>query len=174
MIPLFRPTTADFRKWCKVYVGLAFDIVDLHKQYPNLVNDEDFKAAQKICRQYRVLLASLGKEERRILENTIMKNKAIHFSVKEERIAFDIIFGNWKEICFPGRKFQLKTVTKEQIGKRLKALREQCQFTRAYVADVIGISEATLKAYENGDRMLRFDVAYLLTQVYGVEMNTIV
>ena len=44
-------------------------------------------------------------------------------------------------------------------------------FTHAYVAAIIGISEATLKAYENGDRMLRFDIAYALARVYGVELG---
>ena len=31
----------------------------------------------------------------------------------------------------------------------------------------------TLKAYENGDRMLRFDVAYLLAQVYNEKLDTL-
>ena len=36
------------------------------------------------------------------------------------------------------------------------------------------ITEATLKAYENGDRMLRFDVAYLLVQVYDESLNSFI
>lgn len=170
-IPLFRPTTADFRKWCKEYVGLAFDLVKTYKQNPQMIDPEEYKAAQKICRQYKVLLASLDKYERQLFENRIMKSKAIHFSVKEERIAFSIIFDNWQEICFPGRKYQLKTITKEQIGEKIKALRIRSGYTRKNVADIIGISKPTLKAYENGDRMLRFDVAYQLVQVYGITFN---
>ena len=171
IFPLFRPTTADFRNWCKKYVGLAFDLVQTYKQNPQRIDPEEYKAAQKICRQYKVLLASLDKYERQLFENRIMKSKAIHFSVKEERVAFSIIFDNWQEICFPGRQYQLKTITKEQIGEKIKALRISSGYTRKNVADIIGISEPTLKAYENGDRMLRFDVAYLLTQVYGVSLN---
>ena len=83
----------------------------------------------------------------------------------------NIIFDNWQEICFPGRQYQLKTITKEQIGEKIKALRIRSGYTRKKVADIIEISEPTLKAYENGDRMLRFDVAYLLTQVYNVSLN---
>ena len=171
IIPLFRPTIADFRKWCKEYVGLAFGIVKTYKQNPQRIDPEEYKAAQKICRQYKVLLASLDKYERQLFENRIMKSKAIHFSVKEERIAFSIIFDNWQEICFPGRQYQLKTITKEQIGEKIKALRISSGYTRKNVADIIGISEPTLKAYENGDRMLRFDVAYLLAQVYGITLD---
>ena len=171
MIPLFRPTTADFRKWCHEYVGLAFDLVKTYEQNPLMMDPEKYEAAQKICRQYKVLLASLDKYERKLFENRIMKSKAIRFSVKEERIAFGIIFENWQEICFPGRKYQLKTITKEQIGEKIKVLRINCGYTRKQVADITGISEATLKAYENGDRMLRFDVAYLLIQVYETTLD---
>ncbi len=103
-----------------------------------------------------------------------MKSKAIRFSVKEERIAFGIILENWQEICFPGRKYQLKTITKEQIGEKIKALRISCGYTRKQVADITGICEATLKAYENGDRMLRLDVAYLLAQVYELGLNQLI
>ena len=170
-IPLFRPTTADFRKWCKEYVGLAFGIVKTYKQNPQRIDPEEYKAAQKICRQYKVLLASLDKYERKLFENRIMQNKAIRFSVKEERVAFGIIFENWQEICFPGRKYQLKTITKEQIGEKIKTLRIRNGYTRQQIADITGISAATLKAYENGDRMMRFDVAFLLMQVYGVAFD---
>ena len=168
---IFRPTTADFRNWCKRYVWLSFDIVIIYESSSLLVNRRDYEFARKIWMQYKVLLASLDKDTRTIFKNTIMSNKAIHYSDKEERIAFHIKFENWKEICFPERKYQLTPVTKEQIGEKIKTLRERKNFTRQYVADIIGISESTLKAYENGDRMLRFDVACLLAQVYQVSLD---
>ncbi|MBP5288945.1 MAG: helix-turn-helix transcriptional regulator [Clostridia bacterium] len=174
MIPLLRPTTADFRKWCHEYIGLAFHLVQTYERNPLPADEGDYKTAQRICRQYKVLLASLEKKERRLFENKIMKNKAIQFSSKEERIAFSVIFENWKEICFPGKKYQLKTITKEQIGEKIKALRINNGYTRKQVADITGISEATLKAYENGDRMLRFEVAYLLAQVYRGGLDELV
>lgn len=174
MIPFFRPTTADFRKWCHEYVGLAFDLVKTYEQNPLMLDPKEYEAAQKICRQYKVLIASLDKYERKLLEHRIMKNKAIRFSVKEKRIAFGVIFENWQEICFPGMKYQLKTITKEQVGAKIKALRISNGYTRKQVADITGISEATLKAYENGDRMLRFDVAYLLAQVYEIDLDQLI
>ena len=174
IIPLFRPTTANFRKWCKEYVGLAFDLVKTYEQNPLMLDAKEYGAAQKICRQYKVLLASLDKYERKLFENRIMKNKAIRFTVKEERIAFDVIFENWQEICFPGRRYQLKTITKEQIGEKIRALRIKNGYTRKHVADIIGISEATIRAYENGDRMLRLDVAYQLVQIYGETLDSII
>ena len=174
IIPIFRPTAADFRKWCKEYVGLAFDLVKTYERNPLMIDPEEYEAAQKICRQYKVLLASLDKYERKLFDNRIMKSKGISFSIKEERIAFGIIFENWQEICFPGRKYQLKTITKEQIGEKIKALRKNSGYTRKQVADITGISVPTLKAYENGDRMLRFDVVYLLAQVYGVSLDQLV
>ena len=174
IIPIFRPTTADFRKWCKEYVGLAFSIVQTHEKYPLLGREEEHAAAKKLCRQYKVLLASLDNDTRQIFENTIMKNKAIHFSVKEERIAFSTIFRHWQEICFPENKHPLNSISKEQVGARLKELRIMNGYTRQQIADITGIGVPTLKSYENGDRMIRLDAAYLLAQVYGVSVNGIV
>lgn len=62
----------------------------------------------------------------------------------------------------------------EQIGEKIKSLRISSGYTRKQVADITGISVPTLKAYENGDRMLRFDVAYLLAQVYGTPLDQLV
>ena len=170
-IPLFRPTTADFRIWCKQYVGLSFSIVKAYEKDPLSMDTEEYKAAKKICRQYKVLLASLDKKQRKIFENTIMSKKAIHYSDKEERIAFSVIFGNWKEICFPENKFQLKTIDKKQLGERITALRKMNGYTREQVASFVGINAASLKAYENGERMMRFDVAYKLAQVYEISIG---
>lgn len=171
---LFRPTTADFRKWCHEYVGLAFSIVRTYERWPELSRKEEYEDAKKVCRQYRVLLASLGKEDRAIFERTLMSNKAVRFSVKEERMAFHNAFHNWQEICFPRRQHPVSTITKEQIGTRIKAIRVQRGYTRRFIADVIGISEATLKAYENGDRLLRLDVAYQLAQVYRMTVDQLI
>jgi len=121
-----------------------------------------------------VLLASLEKKERQIFENKIMKNEAIRYSVKEERIAFSIIFKNWKEICFPGTKYQLKTITKDQVGGKIKDHRISKGYTRKHIADITGINEATIKAYENGERMLRLDVAYLLAQIYDMDLDGLI
>jgi DNA-binding XRE family transcriptional regulator len=172
--PLFQPTTANFRKWCHEHVGLAFGIVQSYEQNPLLIDEGEYKAAKKICRQYKVLLASLEKKERQIFENKIMKNKAIRHSVKEERVAFSIIFKNWKEICFPGAKYKLRTITKEQSGSKLQSFRISSGYTRKQIADIIGISEPTLKAYESGERMLRLDVAYQLAQIYGTTIDHLI
>ena len=150
--------TKTIREFCLQNKGDLFDVSYMKDKYFEMV-------------PYKVLLASLDKYERKLFENRIMKSKAIRFSVKEERIAFSIIFDNWQEICFPGRQYQLKTITKEQVGEKIKALRISSGYTRKQVADITGISEATLKAYENGDRMMRFDVAFLLMQVYGVAFD---
>lgn len=171
---IFRPTTADFRKWCREYVGYAFDITRIYEQGSGIVAKDDYLEAKKICRQYKVLVASLESNKRTLFENKIMKNKAVQFSDKEERTAFLNIFDNWQEICFPERKYKLKTITKEEVGNRIKQLREEAGLTRTTVADILGISEATLKAYENGQRMLRLDVAYLLAQVYEIDLDQLI
>ena len=171
---IFRHTTADFRKWCHEYVGLAFSIVQTYERWPELFQKEEYEEAKKICRQYKVLLVSLNNYEREMLESKIVKKQVIHYSVREEWMAFLNIYHNWQEICFPKKNITVKTITKQEIGERIKAIRLQHGYTRALVADVIGISEATLKAYENGDRLLRLDVAYQLAQIYGTTVDKLI
>lgn len=89
-------------------------------------------------------------------------------------MAFLNIYHNWQEICFPKNNITVKTITKQEIGERIKAIRLQQGYTRALVADVIGVSETTLNAYENGDRLLRLDVAYQLAQIYGTTVDKLI
>ena len=175
MIPyVFRPTTADFWKWIHQYVLEAHLTVKMGNWDPKFSRTEDFAFAQKICRQYRTLLASLSKKERELVENKLIKGKVINFSDKEERIAFSNIFNDWQEICFPGGKNHLKRMSMEEFGAKITALREKNGYTRQHVADLLDINVATLKAYEYGNRMIRLDLADLLAQIYGVGLEELV
>ena len=71
-------------------------------------------------------------------------------------------------------KCQLKTIIKEQVGAKIKALRINNGYSRKEVADITGINETTLKAYENVERMRRLDVAYLLMQIYVTMLDEII
>ncbi len=175
MIPyVFRPTTADFWKWIHQYVLEAHLTVKMGNWDPKFSRTEDFAFAQKICRQYRTLLASLSKKERELVENKLIKGKVINYSDQEERIAFSDIFNDWQEICFPGGKNHLKRMSMEEFGAKITALRERKGYTRQHVADLLDINVATLKAYEYGNRMIRLDLAYLLAQIYGVGLEELV
>ena len=89
-------------------------------------------------------------------------------------MAFNNAFHNWQEICFPGRRSPISTITREYVSARIKTIWVQHGYTRKFVADLIGISEATLKAYENGDRLFQLDVAYQLAQIYGLAVDELI
>ena len=41
------------------------------------------------------------------------------------------------------------------------------------MADLVGISSATLRSHENDDVLVPFDVLYLILQIYGMDISWI-
>ena len=71
-----------------------------YEQNAPMLEPKKYEAALIICRQYKVLLASLDKYERKLFEHRIINSKAIRFFAEGDRIAFGIILKNWQEIFF--------------------------------------------------------------------------
>lgn len=59
------------------------------------------------------------------------------------------------------------------MGKALRKAREDLCLPRAQVARVIGVSAETLKAYENGKRILPFDVFYKSIHFLSFRIGTL-
>lgn len=57
----------------------------------------------------------------------------------------------------------------EEIGKRLKKLRESSSLTLKDVADKIGISSMTLSRYESNSRKVRINTLQEILKIYGVD-----
>lgn len=68
---------------------------------------------------------------------------------------------------------QLEEITNEEVGAAIKKAREYKCRSRKEVAELIGISQDTLKAYETGKRTLPFDVCYKLIQLYEFDIGII-
>ena len=63
----------------------------------------------------------------------------------------------------------MKTITKEQLGKRLAELRKRAGYTQAQVAENLGLSNETLSRLERGSQWTDFDTFLALAKLYRVE-----
>ena len=81
------------------------------------------------------------------------------------------IFHKWELGIAYSPLNQLKEITNEEVGSVIKKAREKYEYSRKEMADLIGINQETLKAYENGKRTLPFDVYYKLKQLLIIEIE---
>ncbi len=61
----------------------------------------------------------------------------------------------------------------EEIGKRLKELRDNLHLSQAYVAEQIGVSRSALVKMENNQRKVSSEELLLLARIYGVTTDYI-
>lgn len=57
--------------------------------------------------------------------------------------------------------------------KRIRDLREDCDFTQAYVAEYLGIKRQMYRRYETGETELPLRHLVSLTKLYGVSADYI-
>ena len=75
------------------------------------------------------------------------------------------LFNRWLEIVGNFKLNQLHEITNKEVGDAIRNAREFRSLNRVQVANIIGINQDTLKVYENGERILPFDVYYKLIQL---------
>ena len=81
---------------------------------------------------------------------------------------------NWSQICFPKHKLKLKSISKKEVGKAIKNQRLYHNMSLKFVADLLKISESTLKSYETGTRLTRLDVIYGLSQIFNMTIDDLI
>lgn len=59
----------------------------------------------------------------------------------------------------------------ENIGKRLKSLREKTRFTQEEIAKLLGVNRLVVTNIENESRKITADELYLLSKIYGLSME---
>ncbi len=124
---------------------------------------------------------NIGDQDEDIIEiytnKVISNNKSIgryHLIKFDTFNNLDAIMRNWSRICFPKHKLKLKSIDKVKIGKSIKEQRLYHGMSLKFVAELLHISEATLKSYEMGIRLVRLDVIYQLSQIYNMSIDDLV
>jgi DNA-binding transcriptional regulator YiaG len=174
---LFRNNETDFWKWCRHYLRNAKSIIN---SYDSIVstdyrinNIKKYKEAKEILEQYEILKCSLSDEQNELLEKSLINNEELKYNFKTFN-NLDEIMKNWSRICFPKHKLKLKSIDKIKIGKSIKEQRLYHDMSLKFVADLLNISEATLKGYEMGTRLVRLDVVYSLSQIYNMTIDELI
>lgn len=96
------------------------------------------------------------------MEESLINNKSFKYNIKTFN-NIDEIMRNWSRICFPKNKLKLKSISKIEVSKAIKNQRLSNDMSLKFVAELLHISEATLKSYEMGTRLVRLDVIYQLS-----------
>ena len=59
----------------------------------------------------------------------------------------------------------------ENLGRRLKNLREQTRFTQEETAKLLGVKRLVITNIENGTRKVTAEELYLFSKIYGLSME---
>jgi len=112
-------------------------------------------------------------EKNLLLEKVLINNESFKYNIKTFN-HIDQIMRNWSRICFPKHKLKLKSISKKEVGKAIKNQRLINNMSLKFVADLLKISESTLKSYEMGTRLVRLDVMYGLSQIYNIAIANLI
>jgi len=153
----FRNNETDFWNWCRHYLRRAKSVIKAYESIDStdyrIKNIKKYKEAKEILEQYEILKYSLSEEQNQLLEKSLINNKELKYNFDTFN-NLDEIMRNWSRICFPKHKLKLKSIDKKEIGKLIKEQRLYHGMSLRFVADLLNISEATLKSYETGKRWL--------------------
>ncbi|OHE45529.1 MAG: hypothetical protein A2102_01575 [Tenericutes bacterium GWF2_38_8] len=173
----FRNNDTDFWYWCRHVLKRANSIVRIHNQIGNvdfrIKNIRQYNEAKEIIQQYEILKYSLTEEQRQLLDKVLINNENFEYNITTFN-NIDEIMNNWSQICFPKHKLKLKSIDKLKIGKAIKNQRLLHAMSLKFVADLLQISESTLKSYEIGARLVRLDVIYALSQIFNMTIDDLI
>jgi DNA-binding XRE family transcriptional regulator len=173
----FRNNETDFWNWCRHYLRRAKSVIKAYDGIEStsyrIKNIKKYKEAKEIMEQYEVLKCSLSEEQNQLLEKSLINNVELKHNF-ETFNNLDAIMRNWSRICFPKHKLKLKSIDKVKIGKSIKEQRLYHGMSLKFMAELLHISEATLKSYEMGTRLVRLDVIYQLSQIYNISIDDLI
>jgi DNA-binding XRE family transcriptional regulator len=173
----FRNNETDFWNWCRHYLRRAKSVIKAYDSIDStsyrIKNTKKYKEAKEILEQYEILKCSLSDQQNQLLEKSLINNEELKHNF-ETFNNLDEIMRNWSRICFPKHKLKLKSIDKVKIGKSIKEQRLYHGMSLKFVAEHLHISEATLKGYEMGTRLVRLDVIYQLSQIFNMTIDELV
>lgn len=173
----FRNNETDFWNWCRHYLRRAKSIVRTYDKIGSadfrIKNIRQYHEAKEVLEQYEILKYSLTEEQKQLLEKLLIKNGCFSYDIRTFN-NIDVIMKNWSRICFPKHKPKLKSIDKKEIGKSIKDQRLYHGMSLKFVAELLHISEATLKSYEMGTRLVKLDVMYRLSQIYNITIDDLI
>ena len=108
-----------------------------------------------------------------MLDRFIKENKV---SLKDnEFLIYRITIDTWIDVVVNVPSNKLPELDIKEFGKRLKEARLRQDYSRKRAAKILGISEKSLQAYEEGNRTMTIAVFYKIYRLFSdfVSLNNI-
>lgn len=155
-------TDEDFELWIKTYNKARY-LIREYKYHFSIEEKrnyiEEFKEANRVVNQYRVLKVALFTNyQRDMLDRFIKENKV---SLKDnEFLIYRITIDTWIDVVVDAPSNKLPELDIKEFGKRLKEARQKQGYSRKRTAKILGISDKSLQDYEDGNRTMTIAIFY--------------
>lgn len=155
-------TDEDFELWIKTYNKAKYLIREYKYHYSieqKQNSKEEFKEANRIVNQYRVLKVALPTNyQKEMLDRFIKENKV---SLKDnEFLIYRMTVDTWIDVVVDVPSNKLPELDIKDFGKKLKEARLRQGYSRKRAAKILGISEKSLQTYEEGNRTMNVATVY--------------
>lgn len=167
---IFRKNIYGFGDWCN-QVRRISNIYYSYSCCDSKQKNSYYKSYKEQLKEYKIIIEfkkQLPETYLFVFENFLTRHhvvpKEVPFSMKDYYKMYEL----WITL-----RFEISKVTKIvrysslELGKMIKAARVYDGRTRIEVAQILEISENSLKQYEEGLRMVPSDVLLMLNQLYG-------
>ena len=155
-------TNEDFELWIKTYNEAKYLIREYKYHYSIEQKQnykEEFKEANRIVNQYQVLKVALPTNyQKEMLDRFIKENKV---ELKDnESLIYRMTLDTWTDVVVYAPSNKLPELDIKEFGKKLKEARLRQGYSRKRAAKILGISDKSLQAYEEGNRTMNIAVYY--------------
>lgn len=173
MLKKYYFTDEDFELWIKTYNKARY-LIREYKYHFSIEqkqnHKEEFKEANRIVNQYQVFKTALFTNyQKDMLDRFIIENKV---SLKDnEFLIYRITIDTWIDVVVNAPSNKLPELHIKEFGKRLKEARLKQGYSRKRAAKILGISEKSLQAYEEGNRTMNVAVLYKVLILFPKILN---
>ena len=170
-------TDEDFELWIKTYNKARY-LIREYKYHFSIEqkqnHKEEFKEVNRIVNQYQVLKVALPTNYQKEMVDRFIKENKVELKDNESLI-YRMTLDTWIDVVVNARSNKLPDLDIKEFGKRLKETRLKQGYSRKRAAKILGISEKSLQAYEEGDRTMTIAVFYKIYRLFSdfVSLNNI-
>lgn len=162
-------TDEDFELWIKTYNKTKYLIREYKYHYSieqKQNHKEEFKEANRIVNQYRVLKVALFTNYQRDMLDRFIKENKVSLN-DNEFLIYRMTMDTWINVVVNVPSNKLPELDIKEFGKKLKEARLRQGYSRKRVAKILGISVKSLQAYEEGNRTMNVTVFYKVKELFG-------
>ena len=162
-------TDEDFELWIKTYNKAKYLIREYKYHYSieqKQNHKEEFKEANRIVNQYRVLKVALFTNYQRDMLDRFIKENKVSLN-DNEFLIYRMTMDTWINVVVNVPSNKLPELDIKEFGKKLKEARLRQGYSRKRAAKISGISVKSLQAYEEGNRTMNVTVFYKVKELFG-------